>query len=196
MPMLNLLFDNGAAWFAVPALVGTGIFILRLIFMLSGGAHDLGLDIDPGVGDLGHHGDADPGSAFKALSFQGISAFAMGFGWGGLGGYRGMDWSMTLSLVCAIGAGVAMVWTLALLLKAVYDLQSSGNVAINDALGAEGDVYVGVPARGEGRGQVRVVLNSRQRIYNAVSDAGPVPSQARVRVTAVNQDNTLTVSPV
>ena len=52
-----------------------------------------------------------------------------------------------------------------------------------------GTVYVRVPARGEGRGQVRVVVNGRQRIFNAISEGGAVESKTHVRVTRVNSFN-------
>ena len=85
-----------------------------------------------------------------------------------------------------------MVWLLGLLLKMVYDLQSSGNINIKDAHGAEGSVYVSIPANGK-RGQVRLVINGRQRMFNAVTEGTPIDARSRVRVTRVNRDNTLTV---
>jgi membrane protein implicated in regulation of membrane protease activity len=189
--MYDLFFNGGAGWFSVVAIVGTLFFALRLVLLVTAGhgAHDLALD----MGDA-HHGD--PGEAFKALSIQSIAAFAMGFGWGGLGALKGAGWDSSVSLLIAAACGVAMVWILALLLKGIHDLQSSGNIAASDAIGLEGDVYVTVPARGEGRGQVRIVINNRQRIYDAESSDASVATAARVRVVGVNQDQTLTVSPI
>jgi len=82
--ILDLMFTNHAAWFGVPAVVGSVFFVLRTALMMIGG--DLGhgdFDADAGGADL-HHGD--PGDAFKLLSIQSIAAFCMGFGWGGLAG--------------------------------------------------------------------------------------------------------------
>jgi hypothetical protein len=76
----------------------------------------------------------------------------------------------------------------------MYDLQSSGNVRLDDAVGIEGQVYANVPAGGEGRGQVRVVMGDRARIYNAVSDGGAIKTGSRIRVVRVNEDRTLTVT--
>lgn len=188
--MHELFFSGNAGWFTVPAIVGTVFFVARLAMMLIGVGDGHGMiDADHGGGE---HADSD--HAFKVLSIQGIAAFMMGFGWGGLGGLKGSGWSWSISLLCAIAAGVAFCWLLGLLLKAVHDLQSSGNIAIESALGVEGSVYARVPAHRQGSGQVKVVIDNRQRIYNAVSDGEALDSNTSVRVTDVNADNTLTVS--
>lgn len=189
--MLDMLFSDHAAWFGVPAVIGTVFFLLRLGLMLTVGdfAHH---DIDAGGADL-HHGD--PGEAFKVLSVQSIAAFAMGFGWGGLGGLRGADWSWTASTLFAFGCGTGMVWLLGLLLRAMISLQSSGNVSAEDAIGLDADVYVTVPGHRGGRGQVQVVVRERQRTYNAVTEGEPLVTHQRVRITRVNEDNTVTVVP-
>ena len=93
-------------------------------------------------------------------------------------------------------AGIAMVWVLAALLKAVGQLQSSGNVSLDTVVGCEGEVYVNVPPKGQGTGQVRIVAGDRMRIINAQSEGDSVPSQSRVRVVRANGDNTVTVTPV
>jgi len=187
--MMELFFGDNAGWFAVAAIIGTGFFIIRMVLMFVG--HHA-LDIDIHTGDV----HTDPADAFKALSIQSIAAFLMGFGWAALGAYRGSDVNWGISAGIGVVGGIAMVWFLALLLKAVYDLQTSGNIDLKSAVGHEADVYLTVPSRGSGRGQIRVVLQQRQRIINAVSDGDAIPTSARVRVIAANEDNTLTVIPV
>lgn len=188
--MAELFFGSGAGWFAVPAIVGTALFLIRVVMLLVG--HHGG-DVHADVAIDADHGD--PGEAFKALSIQSLAAFMMGFGWGGLGSLKGQGWHWSTSIVIGAIAGVAMVWLLAILLKGVYDLRASGNISIHQALGREGDVYLTVPAQGQGRGQVRVTIEGNQRIYNAVSDGAELTTSARVRVARVNEDNTLTVTP-
>jgi len=191
--MHDLFFSGNALWFTIPAVVGSTFFLFRLVLMLLGGhIGDVHFDAAHGGGDL-HHGDSN--DAFKLLSVQSVAAFLMGFGWGGLGGLKGADWSFTTSTVFAAGIGAGMWWLVGLLLKGLYDLQSSGNIALDEAIGAEGAVYANVPPRGQGRGQVRVVIENRQRIYNAISDGEALNSSTRVRVTGINEDNTITVTP-
>lgn len=185
--MPDVLIADGAAWFTVPAVAGTIFFLLRLVMLLVGG--DSGIDVDADA-DITH---TDPTEVFKVLSVQSVAAFMMGFGWGGIAGLRGFGWEWPQSLLTGLVVGAAMVWLLAILLKAVYDLQSSGNIQIADAVGAEGRVYADIPARGEGRGQVQLIVSGRQRMFTAVSDGEAMPSQTRVRVTRVNQDRSVTV---
>ena len=193
---MDLFFGNGAGWFAVPAFVGTFFFVLRLILMLVGGDSDMDTDFDAelhgGDAHVGDHGDAD--ASFKLLSVQSIAAFMMGFGWGGLGGLRGAGWDATSSVAFGAVFGVGMVWILGKLFQMMYRLQSSGNVSIQDALGTEGNVYIRIPPSREGRGKVRLVIGDQQVYYNAVTDYEALESNTVVRITDVNDDNTVTVS--
>ncbi len=200
--MYEALFTEPAVWFGVPAVLGSAVFVLRLALMLiagdggGGGGFDAALDVDLDleVGDGGDH--LDPGQSFEILSVQAISAFLMGFGWAGLGGLNGAGWGMSPSIGAGLAGGIVMTWILAALLRTMYSLESSGNVSITTALNSEGEVYTSIPERHTGRGQVRVVLDGRQRIYNAVSEGEAIPTSSRVVVVRVNEDRTLTVSPV
>ncbi len=188
--MSDYLFNGALPWFTIPALIGTGIFGLFIILMLVGG-----LDIDADAdfdADVDADGDASADS-FKLLSIQSISAFLMGFGWGGFAAYKTFA-NENFSIALAVGAicGVGIAWLLVLGLKALYQLESSGNVSVKDAVGLEGEVYVRVPAMGEGSGKVRVVIDERQRIYNAVTEGEEISRSSRVVVTHV-VGNTLTV---
>lgn len=195
--MLQTLFDQRALLFTLPALLGTAAFLVRLGLMVIGGIGDAdvdtGLDVDA---DLGDTDATDSTDAFNLLSVQSVAAFLMGFGWGGFGALVGFGWGLPRSLLVALGFGAFLVWMLGLLMKAMYDLQSSGNIDIEDAVGVAGAVYANVPAAGEGRGQVRVVITDRARIYNAISDGGPLATGTTVRVVKTNDDRTLTVTAV
>jgi hypothetical protein len=194
--MIETLFSGEALWFSVPAVFGTGMFVLRLLMMLIGGdGGDGAVDMDFETGDA-HLGGHDPGGAFEILSVQGVSAFLMGFGWVGVGALLGADWSPAVAFGAGFLGGLLLVWILGHALGAVRGLESSGNISISEALGATGDVYTRVPPSGEGQGQVRVVLSDRQRIYNAISRGPEFMTHTRVRVVEVNDDNSLTVDAV
>jgi len=194
--MGELFFGGGAAWFSVPAILGTAFFAIRALMLLIGGGGDMSPDLHADIGHGGLEGDlhSDSGHDFQVLSVQSIASFLMGFGWGGLGMLKGSNFHGAAVGVVAVGCGVGMVWLLGLLLKGMADLQSSGNIAIAQAMGHEGDVYVTVPGQSEGRGQVRLTIHSQQKIYNAVTGGEDLPSGTRVRVVKVNEDNTVTVA--
>jgi len=192
---VDFFFADGAGFFTVAAVIGTCVFALRLVLLLVAGdvgAH--GLDLHGDI-HFDHSGGHHPEDAFQILSTQGLIAFAMGFGWGGLGGLRGAEWSWLASAGFGFLTGLGMLYLMAGLMRTLQSLESSGNVSLGDALDRVGDIYVSVPAGGKGRGQVRLTLNNRQRIYDAVTEAGEIPSNTRVRVIRVNDDRTLTVVP-
>ena len=199
--MQELFFGPVAIWFTVPAIAGTVFFSLRTLLMLVGGADtgvdaDVDFDVDVDL-DAGADIDVDTGEssyAFKVLSVQAIAAFLMGFGWGGLGAFRGGGWGGTISVVFAVACGTGMVWFLAKLLTAMYGLQSSGNVPIYQTLEAEGTVYAKIPAKGLGKGRVRVLIDDRQRFYKAITEGEALPRSEKVRVVSINEDNSVTVT--
>lgn len=189
--MIDTLFEGQALWFSVPALAGTGVFLLLLVLMFVGADGADGLDGDPGAALDG----ADSSGAFEILSVQGISAFLMGFGWVGIGGMFGAEWAPQTCMGAGVVGGISMVWLLGSLLNVVRGLESSGNISIAQAVGRTGEVYANIPERGAGQGQIRLVLSKRQRTYNAVSVGPELPTRQRVVVLEVNDDNSLTVGP-
>lgn len=196
--MSELFFGPVAIWFAIPAIVGTTFFTLRLVLMLVGGDGDAaGVDADFDVSDsIADGGDVDDSSsAFKIFSVQAISAFLMGFGWGGLGAFRGSGWSPAVSVLVAVAAGVGMMWLLGWLLRFIPRLQSSGTLPMYQALEAEGSVYAQIPAARAGKGEVRVVIGDRERYYRAVTEGEALPTGAHIRVVSINDDdNSVTVT--
>ncbi|MFO0830715.1 MAG: hypothetical protein U0637_02615 [Phycisphaerales bacterium] len=195
-------FASPAVWFTVPALLGTLAFIIRLAMLGAGGHHG---DGGAGHGDVGTHGDvmgatdAMHDSAPNLSGFFSIQSFLalfMGFGWGGLGALKGLGWPWTGAALVGIGAGLAMVLLLGAVMRSVGRLEGSGNIHVKSTLGATGDVYVSVPEKGKGVGEVRLIIGDRQRMVSAISDGPALPSKTRVKVAAVNPDNTVTVTPV
>lgn len=191
--MLNVLFANDAIWFTIPALLGTGFFLIRVLLMAFGAA---GLDFHDGAHDAIDTNHHDATDAFKLLSVQSVVAFMMGFGWGGLAALQGTDWSMPVVIAAGAACGLVMAWTLGLLLRSMYNLQASGNVDIGSMVGRQAVVYLTVPPLGKGTGQITVVIDDKQRTINAVaSGEEPLPTHSRVSILSANDDNTVTVVP-
>lgn len=214
---MDFLLGGGAAWFTVPAFMGTLFLVLQMVLGQLGGhdgssADGGGFEVDHG-GDLGgHDGDFDhadhsgehaghdadaPGHEFRMLSLQSIAAFAMGGGWVGLAAYQALHWSFGASVLAALGAGVGIAWMMVTLLRQFLKLQSSGNIAIGDAIGEHGTVYVQIPPAGTGSGRVVVSLQGRKREFNAVQGGTEfIASHTSVRVVDVDRSaNALRVEP-
>jgi len=183
--MNELFFGSGALWFGVPALVGTAFFLGRMALMAVGGDAD-GFDGADGLGD----GDValdDSGDAFEVLSLQTIAAFMMGFGWGGLGAFRGSGLPLVVAVPVGVVFGILMVWLLARVLRFVMGLQSSGTMPLYHTLEATGTVYAQIPAAGEGTGEVRVVVGDRERYVFATTAGEALPRNTEVRIVRVDE---------
>lgn len=187
--MWDVFFSGAAIWFTIPALVGTGLFLLKLILMLAGGdhGHDAGVDGH----DFGGGHDAD----LHILSVQGVLAFLMGFGWVGLLVLSSTSAELILAGAAGLIAGGAAMYGMAKAMAGLKRLQSSGTVDVRAAIGSEATVYVTIPEAGKGAGQVMLVVGQKQRIYNAVSSGPALARNAKVRVLTVQGHNTLAVEP-
>ena len=184
--MLDWFFSDGAIWFAVPALFGTGLFLIQLFLGELGGDFDVDVDVDA---DMSGAGD------FRALSIQTIAAFCLGSGWMGLAAFRVLDLGMVGSVAVAVVSGVGVAWLMAWLTRQMFKLQRSGNISIAQAAGLTGEVAVVVPPANEGRGAVAVVVDGRRREYDAVQ-AGEeaITPRTSVKITSVDtQQNTVLV---
>jgi len=194
--MNEFLFGNGAAWFSVPALIGTLFFAIRIVLALigldfdDGGSDGAGLDIGSAGLDEGID-HAESTSVFKFLSIQTITAFSMGFGWGGLLGIRTLDLGIAPSVGLGVLLGIAFAWFVVWCFKLIYALESSGNISIRDALNTEGTVATTIePGR---TGRVRLTISDRQRAFTAITEGEALAPGTRVRVTKINSNQTVTV---
>ena len=179
----ELFFTGPAPWFTVPALIGTGGYLLRLL--LGGGDDDGGAEIADGgaVGDV----------TATAISVQGLLAFLMGFGWGGLACLRALEWSGPASVGGGVGTGLVFIGLTVLVFRAARRLQSSGNISLARLVGSEAEVYTAIPAAGQGLGRVRTVVDERERFVSATSSGEGIAPRTRVTIEKVNGDNSVSV---
>lgn len=211
--MFASLFEGPAAWFTACGLLGTGMFLIRLTMAALGGhaghvgdavagGHDLSFGHAGLGGHAGHgngtdsHADAKSQSTqtFSLISLQSIVGFLMGFGWGGIAAFRGFNWTWWQAVIAGVLCGAFMVYLLAMTFRTMYALASSGNIELWTTVGSEGEVYSNVPGVGQGMGKVKLVISSRQRMFNAVAAEEALDTRTRVKVVRVNPDNTVTVA--
>jgi len=163
--------------FGISALVGGLLFLLWFVLMMVGGVVG---DIGEGLFDI-QIGDTD--LSFKALTFQGLSAFLMMFGLIGLM-ISEMDAGKTLSILGGLGAGLASMWMVAKLFDTFKQLESEGNFDINNAVGESGIVYLRIPA--EGTGQVQITIQGAMRTMDAISAEGVrLPTNTFIEVVGI-----------
>jgi len=186
--MWDTLLSSPAVWFTVPAFVGTLLFSLKLAMLMLVGDAD-----DPGAMDATQTGS---GPAAEVFSIGAVLVFIMGLGWAGLGAIIALGWGALGASLLGITGGLALVALYVLAMQSLRRMNASGNIELSRTAGKFGEVTLTVPAAGTGRGEVRLILGDREKRCDAISAAGPLPTKTRVRVAAVNADNTVTVEPI
>ena len=174
--------------FTICAAIGGVLFLLRFVLQLFGLHHDVGFEIHSGDMDLSH---SDTG--FKALSFQGITAFLMMFGLAGMALYHDGRVQAGLAIGGATIAGVASAWVIALMFRGMKRLQSAGDYNPRQAIGQQGSVYLTIPAGGTGK--ISVVINNRLSVVDAVTqDHAEIKTGEAIRVVDLSNETTLVVA--
>lgn len=191
----SLTFSEQIFWGV--AIFATTIQVLFFAGSLLGlGDADSDLDGDleaPEDGSVGHHQGV---GGLKLLSVRAIMGFLTGFGWAGvLGLGSGMTLALTLILACVTGLVFALL--VALTLKFVMSMTADGTLRYERAVGTRGKVYVTIPARRGGHGQIEILLQGRLITAPAVTDADhDLPQLAAVEVTAMESAGVFMVRPV
>ena len=152
--------------FATSAVLGGVLFLLWFALIMIGG---ITADIFDGL--FGTDFDAMGADAsFKALTFQGIMAFLMFFGLGGLYILEGDSDANTLAIVVGSVTGFGSMYGTGKLFQLFVALQSDGTIDMDDSIGSVGTIYLRIPEGGVG--QIQVESGNAMRTYNAKTDDG------------------------
>ncbi len=194
--------------FAVCAIVGGVLFIIRLVLQFMGGDFDVdgadgldgidGLDGVDGLDGADADFDVDIGDtdySFKLISFQGLTAFFAMFGLVGLAMLKQSGFPPVHSVMGGLAAGVATVWVMKKIFEMAMTLQSSGNIKMKNAIGAEGTVYLTIHAGDTGK--VRITIQNHLKVLNAKCDSDEeIKTGEPVRVVRVMSGSILVVEKI
>lgn len=170
------------------ALVFSLLFLLQTILSFAGG------DGDHSFGDADASVDHDEGIGYGFFTIKNMIAFFTIFGWTGLALIKGGT-SKSLTIGIAFLAGVAIVLMMVFLFRSMSKLKQSGTMLIDNAVGKTGEVYLFIPAKGEGFGKVHIQLQGSLRELPAITnDDDPIATGKIIKVTAVVNNNTLVVT--
>lgn len=163
--------------FAASALVGGILFVLYFFLLMIGG---IATDVFGGL--FGIDVDLGADASFKALTFQGIMAFLMFFGLGGLYVQKAGG-GASMAIFAGGIAGTASMYATGKLFELFVTLQQDGTTELSEAIGSKGQTYLRISA--DGVGQVTVEVNGAQRTYNAKSEAGDIGTGDFIEVVDV-----------
>ena len=121
------------------------------------------LDIEIDLPEDGHS------TGIGLFSVQTISAFFLGFGWGGVVALE-MGWNLFIAVVIAFNLGGLLMAAMYFLLVGLLSLQARGNRDYGTAVGATAEVYVTIPANRGGNGQIQVLISGRVTTADAMTD--------------------------
>jgi len=173
--------------------LGASIFLVLQIITLLFGIGETG----EAEVDLSGDGEADAtvdlADGFNLFTLRGMVAFFAIGGWTGL---ALSDISIWVSVIGALVAGSLALVAMAFLMRAIMHLRSSGNIDNTKAVGKIADVYLTIPAKGNGMGNINLTLEERFVELNAIQEGNsPITTGAKVKVTAIVGD-TLVVEQI
>jgi membrane protein implicated in regulation of membrane protease activity len=198
--------------FACIAIPATLVLLIQTIMLFLGigedadGADDIGEAIDDipdaDVPDVdGTFGEELPTEAhdvsglegLRIFTVRGLIAFFVVFGWVGMA-LDGAGVMLPITLPIAFVCGFAMMFTLALLFRAVLKLRSDGNTDNRNAIGTAGKVQLTIPPSRSGAGKVHVMLQGSYVERDAVTDdTEAIPTGAEIVVIGVSGQTDLVV---
>ena len=161
---------------------------------------DTDVDLDFNAAD-GVFGDNQPAEApdtdgmegMRLFTFRGIVAFLVVLGWVGVA-MSASGVSLYITIPVALVCGFAMMFSLALILRAVMRLRSDGNTDNRNAIGIAGKVQLTVPPSRTGEGKVHVMLQGAYVERNAVTDdEEAIPTGSEIIVIGVSGQTDLVV---
>lgn len=178
---------------AVPATLLLVIMIITMLIGMGGGDADLDGDVDADGLDVDA---ADAG--LSLFSSRGIIAMLSIMGWSGfvlLDPSIGLHWA--IGTFISLVLGFITLFLVALAMRGISKLQSSGNLDISRAIGKVAQVYLTIPANGASAGKVNITIQERLSEISAITTADkPIATGSYVRVVSVSEGGVLVVEPI
>lgn len=178
--------------FALIALPSTLLIVIQTVLMLIGIGGDGGADAEVDIDD----GIEVPDDGLAIFSVRGVTSMLCITGWVAVALLE-TSLPQGVSIAIAIACGVATLIGMAYLMRAVYRLQSSGNIDVENCVGKIGEVYIPIPSTGNGSGKINLTVQEKFSEFTAITtSAEQLKTGAFVRVVAVSPSGVLVVEPI
>ena len=171
---------------------GIGIFS-SLVLTIQMGMAMLGGTVDTPEAEIAETGE---GGASGIFSIRTIGAFFAGFGWAGAAMLQAGQSTGAATFVATL-SGSAFLGVVVYLMSYLHSLRQEGTLNYSNAIGNVGNVYLPIPPKRKGMGQVEVMVQGRLRIVQALSDSDKkIGNRVAVRVTDTIDEQTILVKPL
>lgn len=183
-------FERIFWYFAMPF---SALLLLQLVLTMVGfDGHDSGLGGHDGI-DLNH--EADFLAGFHLFTLRNFIIFFTGFGWAGIFAVHA-GFNRIVVVFIAFGVGLFLMVAVAWMFFMMTKLTQIGNINMNNALNASGRVYLPIPGKRSGTGQVQITVQGSVREVEAMTDEEILPTGTLVTVIEVVNDEILVVKKV
>lgn len=170
------------------ALVASILFLFVLIMTFVGG-----LDADGDMGEIDAEVDGDHGIGFQFFTFKNMVGFFTLFAWSGLASIHAGN-SSTTTIIISLLCGLAMMFIMAFLFRAISKLADSGTLKVSNAIGQIGEVYITIGANRSSIGKIQIKVQGGLRELDAITDEDSDLVQGNlVKVLKVVSDELLLV---
>ena len=180
------------------------VMILQLILMIIGVGFDSDTDGDVDDAAIDINDDTSPqeasncgnASVLRIFTIRGIVAFFALGGWAGLAALTaGLHWIWAVQI--SLFVGVCALLLAAIVIRLALNMQTSGNLNINNAISQTADVYIRIPSQRSEKGKVTMLLQERFVELDAVTDSDTdLMPNSKVEVLAIVDEDCLVVSPL
>jgi membrane protein implicated in regulation of membrane protease activity len=182
------------------------IFIIQMVLSftgIGGGATDPGADIPSDFHtdmsgenhDVTHSND-DAGPGFSFFTLRNFIAFFTIFSWSGIA-LNNAGLGNGLTILLAILLGILAMLIISMLFYFTMKMADSGNVSVNNAIGATGKVYIPIKANKGNVGKVQVTFQGSIREMQAVTLQDiDLPTNTIIKVTGIAGANILLVEKI
>jgi len=174
---------SGLKIFYTIGIVSGAILTIQMVMSLLGGETDFEME---GL-------DAGEGGGTGLFSIRSVGAFFTGFGWTGVAmlqhGYGTGTATFAATLVGMVFLGMVIY-----LMRYIFSLREEGTLNYSNAIGQIGTVYLPIPPKRKGLGQIEVLVQGRMRTVRALSDNDKkIGNRVAVRVKELVDQQTLLV---
>ncbi len=167
---------------AIPA---TLIFAIQIILALVGADADSDVEVDADISD---------GFGGHIFSLKTIISFLMMFSWSGIIAQTFGITQMASLIVISFVAGIITMLVVAFMLFSLTKLTYSGTMDMNNAIGHVGYVYLPIPEKMKGKGQIQIKVQGSLRTLDAMTeDLERIKSNTNVEVVALLENSILLV---
>lgn len=174
-PLLKTLW-----YIAIPTSI---VFIIQSIMTLIGGDASDGTQFD---------GHTEGGDSSHFFSLRNLINFLLGFSWAGIGFYNSIE-NRFLLIFIAINVGFVFVVMFFYIIKQLLKLGEDNTFDIKNTLSKTADVYLTIPAKGNGKGKIHISVNGSLHELDAITENDRIPTGSIVKIVDITSDNMVVV---